>query len=554
MIPSKINALKVNFNIVLDLSLCHFNDTSEKISHNLLNNTKEILIIQLSNDCSLIQQLTILKNLNWTQNYFAIIFSISRDSKTFEHTLLSYIDNQIKSSISILNYSKYSWSFEFPLYRDLNDYNLNQTNIGFIDLNEVKHLNNFLSNQTNFLLYRINRDHIQFDLCFFIFITIIITCMLIGNEWHCRIFMKKILNHYNNHSSKTNKFKYGLIIGLLLLISFILLYSIDRYYTFIIGYVYLFSFMIFSSFIIYLCFENFSYLLINKFYRKFMNKNFKLNYIYQLFRLILMFISFIMIILWFLNRFTSNGFIMTNFIVFFITIVIIVQMRIVNLMICMIIFAFILIFEILSLIIIKFKNQYKRNVMIINPEYPMTIWKVNGNNQNWIDVEFIQHLYMTMFENSGLDCLLSGGSMNILKMNAMKWIIKENLPFVFNFPRLIRNNDNCDFHAGRIYLSIDDIIFPSLLINFCRLFDIGNNIHFRIYYIQVLISYTISFFLSYIVMIITKRDQLSSIMIYPFIVLSTILTGVVRGEFRKLLKGTLTTFEEHQKNERKNSF
>ncbi|CAF4943456.1 unnamed protein product, partial [Rotaria sp. Silwood1] len=150
------------------------------------------------------------------------------------------------------------------------------------------------------------------------------------------------------------------------------------------------------------------------------------------------------------------------------------------------------------------------------------------------------------FENSGLDYLLSGGSMNILKINAMKWIIKENIPFVFNFSRLIRNNDDCDFHAGRIYLSIDDIIFPSLLINFCRLFDIGNNIHSRIYYIQVLISYTVALFLSYVIMIITKRDQLSSIVIYPFIVFSTILTGVIRGECRKLLKGTLTTFEERQ--------
>jgi predicted neutral ceramidase superfamily lipid hydrolase len=114
--------------------------------------------------------------------------------------------------------------------------------------------------------------------------------------------------------------------------------------------------------------------------------------------------------------------------------------------------------------------------------------------------------------------------------------------------------NSCGFHAGRIYLSIDDIIFPSLLINFCRLFDIGNNIYYRIYYIQVFISYIISFFVSYIIMIITKRDQLSSIIIYPFIILSTIMTGIIRGEFRKLLRGTLTTFEERQKNERRNSF
>ncbi len=114
--------------------------------------------------------------------------------------------------------------------------------------------------------------------------------------------------------------------------------------------------------------------------------------------------------------------------------------------------------------------------------------------------------------------------------------------------------NSCDFHVGRIYLSIDDIIFPSLLINFCRIFDIGNNIYPRIYYIQGLISYIISLFLSYIIMIIIKHDQLSSIMIYPIIILSTIITGIIRGEFKKLLRGTLTIFEEHQKTERRNSF
>ncbi|CAF3418683.1 unnamed protein product, partial [Rotaria sp. Silwood2] len=97
----------------------------------------------------------------------------NRNSETFEHTLLSYIDNQIKSSISMLNYSKYSWSFEFPSYRNLNNYSLNETIIGFIDSNKVKRLNSFLSNQTNFLLYRINRDNIRFDPCIFIFISII---------------------------------------------------------------------------------------------------------------------------------------------------------------------------------------------------------------------------------------------------------------------------------------------------------------------------------------------------------------------------------------------
>jgi hypothetical protein len=167
--------------------------------------------------------------------------------------------------------------------------------------------------------------------------------MLIGNEWHRRIFLKKIQNHY--YSTKTIKFKIGLIIGLLLFSCFMILYLIDRYLTFVIEEIYLFSFILFSSLVIYLCFDRFYY----EFYRK--NHDIELNEIHQWFRLILMFISFIIVILWFLNRFTYIGLFITNFIVFCITIVIIVQMRVMNLMICMMIFVFIFLFEILSLII-----------------------------------------------------------------------------------------------------------------------------------------------------------------------------------------------------------
>ena len=70
MISPRINTLEINFNIALELSLCHFNETIEKIS-----NRKEILIIQLSNNCSFLQQLTILKNMSWIENYSGIIFS-----------------------------------------------------------------------------------------------------------------------------------------------------------------------------------------------------------------------------------------------------------------------------------------------------------------------------------------------------------------------------------------------------------------------------------------------------------------------------------------------
>ena len=48
---------------------------------------------------------------------------------------------------------------------------------------------------------------------------------------------------------------------------------------------------------------------------------------------------------------------------------------------------------------------------------------------------------LIQFENSGFDCILSGASLNTLKNNAIRWILKENLPFAFSLPRLIKDND-----------------------------------------------------------------------------------------------------------------
>ena len=98
------------------------------------------------------------------------------------------------------------------------------------------------------------------------------------------------------------------------------------------------------------------------------------------------------------------------------------------------------------------------------------------------------------------------------------------------------------------------MIFPSILINFCRLFDIGNGIPFHVYYMQALLSYILGFCLSYVLILFTKHDQLLSIVIYPIIFISTILTGLVRGEFQKLFRGTLTAFEQRQKPEAQDSF
>ena len=163
--------------------------------------------------------------------------------------------------------------------------------------------------------------------------------MLIGNEWHRRIFLKKIIEH--NHSVQTVQYKDGLIIGFLLLTSFVMFYLLDRYYTFIIGHMYWLSFIIISTLMVYLSIDRFCYLLVGKIHRK-------LN---EMFRWIVLFIVFILVIFWFINRFTYVGFVMMNFIVFCVTIVIVSRMRVGSLMTCMIIFGFIFVFENVLLVI-----------------------------------------------------------------------------------------------------------------------------------------------------------------------------------------------------------
>jgi hypothetical protein len=314
---------------------------------------------------------------------------VNHGSETFEHRLLSYLYNQTKPS-------------KFSFNPTATDYNLNQTLIGFIDFDEI----NRLHNQSNLLLYRLNRDNTRFDPSIFLIISIIIICMLIGNEWHRRIFIQKIKDH--KHSLKTNEFKDGLIIGLLLWIMFVILYLLDRYVSFLIRNIYLIWFIICSSFMVFLCLKNFCCFVINRFYQRFKKED------KQWFQLILLLISFMMIILWFLNRFTNVGSMMTNLIVFCMTIGIISQMRVGSLMICMIVFGFICLFEGVLLIaigdvilyeicmkecfwILGLKGDYKKNLILNNPEFPMSSWSEYEGIKNWIYVEgSIRRLYMNM--------------------------------------------------------------------------------------------------------------------------------------------------------------
>ena len=87
MASRRIEVLEVKLTMVLELSFCHFNSSMKKVDHPSTNN---VLIISLSNDCSLLQQLIVLKTIGWNEMYHAIIFSGIKYSSLFGEFVLSH--------------------------------------------------------------------------------------------------------------------------------------------------------------------------------------------------------------------------------------------------------------------------------------------------------------------------------------------------------------------------------------------------------------------------------------------------------------------------------
>ena len=72
MVSSRIDTTEVKLNVDLELDICHLNNSNHRSS----NETKKVMsIIQLSDQCSLAQQLNMVANITRDEIYYAIIFS-----------------------------------------------------------------------------------------------------------------------------------------------------------------------------------------------------------------------------------------------------------------------------------------------------------------------------------------------------------------------------------------------------------------------------------------------------------------------------------------------
>lgn len=72
---------------------------------------------------------------------------------------------------------------------------------------------------------------------------------------------------------------------------------------------------------------------------------------------------------------------------------------------------------------------------------------------------------------------------------------------------------------------------------FCKIFDIANGNRWPIYHIQSLISYTIGLSLTHVALYFMDTAQPALLYLVPCILLSTIITGLCRGELKELYSG-----------------
>lgn len=72
---------------------------------------------------------------------------------------------------------------------------------------------------------------------------------------------------------------------------------------------------------------------------------------------------------------------------------------------------------------------------------------------------------------------------------------------------------------------------------FCKLFDIASGNRWPVYYIQSMISYFIGLGLTHLALALMNTAQPALLYLVPCLLISTILTGLFRGELKELYTG-----------------
>ncbi|CAF1594975.1 unnamed protein product [Adineta ricciae] len=114
----------------------------------------------------------------------------------------------------------------------------------------------------------------------------------------------------------------------------------------------------------------------------------------------------------------------------------------------------------------------------------------------------------------------------------------EVVPLLFALPMFIPEAelDPC-LIVRKSMLGFGDVILPGILLTFCKIFDIANDNRWPVYYIQSIVSYFVGLSLTHVALYLMNMAQPALLYLVPCILLSTILTGLIRGELRELYTG-----------------
>ncbi|CAF0956509.1 unnamed protein product [Adineta steineri] len=114
----------------------------------------------------------------------------------------------------------------------------------------------------------------------------------------------------------------------------------------------------------------------------------------------------------------------------------------------------------------------------------------------------------------------------------------EVVPLLFALPMFIPESeiDPC-MTIRKSMLGFGDVILPGILLTFCKIFDIASENRWPIYYVQSLVSYFIGLSLTHVALYVMNTAQPALLYLVPCILLSTIITGLCRGELKELFHG-----------------
>lgn len=114
----------------------------------------------------------------------------------------------------------------------------------------------------------------------------------------------------------------------------------------------------------------------------------------------------------------------------------------------------------------------------------------------------------------------------------------EVVPLLFALPMFIPESeiDPC-LTLRKSMLGFGDIILPGILLTFCKIFDIAGGNRWPIYYIQSIVSYFIGLSITHLALYLMNTAQPALLYLVPCILLSTIITGLCRGELKELYTG-----------------